>query len=164
VEGRRHQLAAALLAPEYSTALLVAAAIGGVAGAAVLVWAYYVGIFLVGAAGGLVLGGLAALWLDGAAEVAAYLGLAVVGGVLAIKLQRPMMGVSTALLGAAAIVLGGFVVLMGSGAAQDLAERLADGGAPGHAGWAGALCWLLLAGAGICVQLGSKGTKKKKKE
>lgn len=153
-----------LVAPENSTALIVAAAIGGAAGAAVLVWAFYVGIFLVGAAGGLIAAGVAAHWLDGAAEIAAYVGLAVAGGALALKAQRAMLGVSTALLGASTIVAGGLVALIGSEAALDLADRMAEGGAPGHPGWVAALCWVLLSAAGVGVQLGTKGGKSKKRE
>jgi hypothetical protein len=153
-----------LIAPENSTALIVAAAIGGAAGAAVLVWAFYVGVFLLGAAGGLVAGGVAAHWLDGAAEVAAYAGLALVGGALALKAQRVMLGVSTALLGAAAIAAGGLVALIGAEETFDLATRVAEGGAPGHAGWIAGGCWVLLSAAGIAVQLGTKGGKGKKKK
>jgi hypothetical protein len=153
-----------LIAPENSTALIVAAAIGGAAGAAVLVWAFYVGIFLVGAAAGLVAGGVAAHWLDGAAEVAAYVGLALVGGALALKAQRVMLGVSTAILGAAAIVAGGLVTLIGSEATLDLADRVVDGGAPGPAGWIAGLCWVLLSAVGMGVQLGTKEAKNAKKK
>ena len=153
---------ATLLTSGTQTIVLVFAVIGGVIGAVILVWAYYVGMFVVGAAGGALIGGLVAAGFAAWLQALIIVALAVVGGVLALKLQRIVLGVSTGIVGAAAIVAAGLNAVLGADAAGALAERIASGGAFGEAGWIGLGCWIVVSAAGVSVQLSSKHRKKKK--
>lgn len=152
-------------APEAVTATWVLTVIAGIAGAALLIWAFKIGVFCVGAVSGVLVGGFVGTWLSGLsglAEVAVIVVLAVAGGVLALKLQRIMLGTSTALIGAAIMVVGGLATIIGLDQTETLLKGATTGGALGHAGWIAALAWVLLATAGIGVQLGP-GRKKGKK-
>lgn len=87
---------------------------GGLIGASLSVFFYYIGLFLVGALGGWHLGMLIAGATWTALVLAVPIALAVVGGILAIFFQKLVVVVSTAFFGAWGIVAGGFYFL-GSG-------------------------------------------------
>jgi hypothetical protein len=146
------------------TIVLVAACIGGVISAFALVWAYYVGTFLVGAAGGAVVGSAIGASVAGAwIEVAIVVVLALAGGVLALKVERVVLAAATAVIGAAGVVAGGLFILLGERVVADLAERAVSGAAPDVTGWVAIGAWGVLAVTGCGTQLGS-GKKKKEKD
>ena len=152
-------IASSIVGPTNTIGMIAAALGGGLAGALILVFAYFAGIALVG--GGL--GALVshALWTQfGAGEPPPLLivGAAVAGAIAAMFLQRYVIIVSTAFGGAWTIVVG----LM----------SLIDGGRPGQASvwilyptmpvesrWT-LLAWGALGVAGTAVQLAITSRKK----
>ena len=100
-------LASSVMGPSSTTGMAVAALVGGVIGAVVLVFAYFVGIALVGAG----LGALAAHagWGYARSAEPPALGvilLAVLGAALAMVLQRYVIIVMTAFGGAWTLIVG----------------------------------------------------------
>ena len=142
--------------------MVLAALVGGIAGAVVLVLAYFVGVALVGAGLGALLTHL--VWgqvVAGPPPDAAVVIMAVVGGVAAWWLQRYVIIVATAFGGAWTVVVGA-LVLMGERAAA------ANGDAwilypitPDAPKMPVVIAWVLLGLAGTALQLGLTGKKKK---
>lgn len=104
-------------------AMGIAGAIGGLCGAFALFFLYKTGVFFVGFLGGLVtafslMGGRPEPWAPLAA-----LGVAVVGGLLAIGLERSVMTLATAAIGAWIMTIAGALLIKGAGFADQLAER-----------------------------------------
>ena len=141
---------------------------GGAVGAVVMIFAYFVGVGLIGA-------GLAALVLNwgwrlvgGEPPTLILIIACVVGAVLALNVVRYVVVFGTAIAGAWTALVGG-TALMGSGAALKAASApniwvvypmdLLPGG------WWVTLLWFGLALAGVVVQLSttSKTGKRKKK-
>lgn len=146
------------LSHQEAIALLTGLA-GGLIGAALMVALYYVGVFIVGA----ILGGVLGVVLSGAAgsspEPAVLLILAIIGGVVALIIQKFMIILSTSFGGAGSIVLG--IAFFTTGAVDPAnINRLFRSG--GILLYAILLCWLALGIAGVIVQYKTVPTKEKK--
>lgn len=144
--------------------MIVAATAGGVLGAIVLVFAYFVGIALVGAGLGALVAhvGWASL-RTGEPPAAAVIVLAIVGAIGAMLLQRYVMIVATAFGGAWTIIVGGLAFAGGRGAARaalasDVWILYPTTPAPGQR-WV-PLAWVVLGLVGTAVQLAVTGRKR----
>jgi hypothetical protein len=149
---------------------LMAGLAGGVVGSVLMVFAYFVGVGLIGA-------GLAALLLNagwrvigGEPPTLVLVIVCVVGAVLALNVQRYVVVFGTALIGAWTALVGG-TALMGHDAALKAASapnvwvvypmNLLPGG------WWVTLAWFVLALIGVVVQLSTTsrtGKRKSKKK
>lgn len=155
--------ASTLVAPSQTMAMIVALVVGGVAGAAVMYFGYFVGVMLVGAG----LGALAgqALWtqLFGHPNTIATLVLAVVGAIVAVKVQRYVIVVGTAFIGAQTAVAGAVALVGARGPRPRGAEPVWVGhvGMPSVGdGWP-FYAWVVLGVVGTLVQLGWGGKGRK---
>jgi hypothetical protein len=154
--------ASSLVAASNTTGMLVAAAIGGIIGAAIMFSAYFVGVIIVGA-------GLGAMVAYGAWAPVGHdpnqlivILFAVVGAIGAWLSQRYVVIAGTA-LGGAWTAVGGAAALLSSRrpSASDavwLAYPLQP--APGHRWFL--VAWLALSVVGLAVQLRSKHAPAKK--
>jgi hypothetical protein len=157
-------LASSTMGATNTTGMVVAALVGGVIGALILVFAYFVGIALVGAG----LGALVAHvgWGQvGTGDPPAILVilLAILGAVGAMLLQRYVIIVATAFGGAWTMIVGGLAA-----AGDRSAARAASAGdvwimypltpAPGQR-WV-PIVWVVLGVIGTSVQLGITGQKR----
>ena len=155
--------ASSLVAPSETTWMVAAAAIGGLAGAGILYAAYFVGVALVGAGLGALAANLAvsASGRDPHVLVTAF--AAVAGAVLAMYLQRYVIILATAFVGAWTMIVGA-MALTGDGAAR--AAVAASNvwvlypldPAPGRQ-WV-PIAWVVLGLIGTGVQLGWTGGEK----
>jgi hypothetical protein len=135
--------------------LIVAGLGGGIIGAVLMVVLYFVGIFLLGAWLGSLLGVLLTGGGGSTVETVIILTLAVMGGIVAVLLQKLMIILSTALGGSWSIVSGIFHFVGG-----DLGPIRSFQYHPnpkilrsmGVQGYVMLLCWVLLGIAGIIVQ------------
>jgi hypothetical protein len=156
--------ASSMMGTTNTAGMLVAAGVGGLVGAVILVFAYFIGIAIVGAALGALVAHMA--WPQfgtGDPPVMMVIILAMLGAIGAMFLQRYMIIVSTAFGGAWSIIVGGLAL-----SAAPLAERAAGSGdvwilypmtpAPGH-GWV-PLAWIGLGMLGTAMQLGVTGKKR----
>ena len=144
--------------------MLAAAVIGGLAGAAILVFAYFIGVALVGAG----LGALVAhmVWpyvRTGDPPAMLIIVLAIVGAIVAMVLQRYVIIVSTAFAGAWTILVGALAIAGDRGAARaasngDVWVLYPMAPAPGQR-WV-PLAWIALGLIGTAVQLGVTGKKR----
>jgi hypothetical protein len=147
-----------------TTGMIVAALAGGVVGALILVFAYFIGIALVGAG----LGALVAhvgwgYFGTGDPPALVVIVLSIVGAVAAMMLQRYVIIVATAFGGAWTMIVGGLAAAGDRGAA-----RAASAGdvwilypltpAPGQR-WV-PIAWIVLGLIGTGVQLGVTGRKR----
>lgn len=144
--------------------MIVAATAGGVLGAIVLVFAYFVGIALVGAGLGALVAhvGWASL-RTGEPPAAAIIALAILGAIGAMLLQRYVIIVATAFGGAWTIIVGGLAFAGGRGAARaalasDVWILYPMTPAPGQR-WV-PLAWVVLGLVGTAVQLAVTGRKR----
>ncbi len=157
-------VASSAMAASDATGMIVAAAIGGVAGALLFFFAYYAGIALIGAALGAGLAHIVWLRLGGDPPVLVVIACSIVGALAAMALQRHVVIATTA-------VAGGWTMIAGLMAlVADRSGRAAAGvsdvwilypldPAPGRR-WV-VPAWILLSLAGLVVQLGHK-TKRKR--
>ena len=155
-------LASSAMGASNTVGMIAAALAGGIVGALILVFAYFIGIALVGA-------GLGALVLHfgwsyvrpGDPPALAVIGMALVGAIGAMVLQRYVIVVSTAFGGAWTMILGGLALA---------GERVAARPAPSQSVWilyptaASAarwvpIAWVALGVVGAAVQLGITGRK-----
>ncbi len=131
--------------------------LGGIAGAVALFFAYRAGVFMVGLLSG-VLVSHAAL-ADAAYTHAPWviLGAGIAGGVAALLLERPIVTLATAILGAWLVVVGiaFFAVGPGSQDTADAPTRIGD------AGWVVLAGWALLAAVGASTQFAARRAKPK---
>ncbi len=143
------------------TAMLVAAVVGGLAGALILVMAYFVGVALVGAGLGALIGHAVWGWFGtGDPPILAVIVVSIAGAMGAMVLQRYVIIVGTALAGAWTMIVG---------AVNTLATRGVTKGASATEVWIlyptsisdvtwAPYAFVALAIAGIAVQL--RGKKK----
>ena len=141
---------------------------GGVAGALVMVFAYFVGVGLIGA--GLAAMGLNFLWraFGGEPPTLILVVVCVIGAVLALNVQRWIVIFGTALAGAWTALVG-LTALTGDGAALKAASApnvwvvYPTNLMPG--GWKITTAWFVLSIVGVVVQMqtSTKTGKKKKK-
>lgn len=110
--------ASTLVAPSDTIAMLVAVGVGGLIGALILYAGYFVGVGLVGAWFGAMLGHAAWIqWRGGDPGTIVVLAFAVAGAVLATGLQRQIIIISTAFIGAQ-LAVAGLVAFLSRGAAR----------------------------------------------
>ncbi len=150
--------------------LILGGLIGGVIGAVLLIFLYVVGIFLLGAALGALLAYAItpALTSDQTALIVAVILLGLIGGVLALVLQRALIIISTSFSGAWTIV-SGFSLLLSPRrglAMGPISGRLQGITAPTAAMTTSTIislvAWIVLAIAGMVVQFAWTGKKKPK--
>jgi len=157
-------LASSVMGISNNLGMLIAALVGGILGAVLFTFAYYVSIGLIGAGMGAYL--LNVVWgytkRTDPPSVAIIIA-AVAGAVIAMALQRYVIIISTAFSGAWTMLIGGFAV-----AGNRSAERAAASGnvwilypfSPGQGQRWVTIVWVLLSLAGIAVQTGMTGRKK----
>ena len=151
-------IASSIVGPTNTLGMISAALGGGLAGALILVFAYFAAIALVGGA----LGALVAhaLWTQfGGAEPPALLivGAAMAGAVAAMFLQRYVIIVSTAFGGAWTIVVGLMSII--GGRSGDANVWIFYPTMPAESRWT-LLAWGALGVAGTAVQLAITSRKK----
>ena len=157
-------LASSLVAPSMTVWMVVAAIVGGLVGAVVLMFAYLVGIALVGAGLGALVAHFAAQYFGpGDPPPIVLIVLAVLGAIAAMLLQRYVIIVATAFGGAWTVIVGLFAAT-----GDRRAVRAAAGGdvwifypmnpAPGQR-WV-PIVWILLGLIGTGVQLGTRARKR----
>lgn len=156
--------ASTLVAPSQTVAMIVALLVGGLIGAALMYLGYFVGVMLVGAG----LGALAgqALWTQfaGHPNTIVTVVLAVIGAVLAVKVQRYVIVIGTAFIGAQTAVAGGLALLSPGGPRPRGVEPvwIAHLGVPALGeGWP-FIAWIVLGVVGTLAQLGWGGKTKAK--
>jgi Domain of unknown function (DUF4203) len=154
-------VASSMMGPSHTLAMVAAAIVGGIAGAVILVLAYFVGVALIGAG----LGALAAhlVWhqvVRSAPPAVAVIVLAAAGAIAAMWLQRYVIVVATAFGGA-------WTVIVGAAAAAGI-----RGGAGGRA-WilypitpdpprlSVVIAWVALGLAGTALQIATTSKKRK---
>jgi len=156
-------LASSLMGISNTVGLVVAALVGGMVGAAILLFAYFVGIALVGAGVGALVSHVTWAFVgSGDPPVLAVIGLAVLGAIGAMFVQRHVIVVTTAFVGAWTLIVGILATVGDRGA---LAAKSASNvwilyptTAPGY-GWM-PFVWVALGLAGTTVQLAITGKKR----
>src|SRR6476661_2346341 len=110
-------MASSMMGSTNTVGMVIAAIVGGVVGAIVLTFAYFVGIALIGAGLGALVAHVA--WTQFQATdppAAVIIVLAILGAIGAMVLQRYIIIVGTALVGAWTLIVGG-AALVGNGGA-----------------------------------------------
>jgi hypothetical protein len=158
-------LASSMMASSNTVGMLVAAFLGGVAGALIMTFAYFVGIALIGAG----VGALAAnvfwsTWKAVDPPAVAVIALSIAGAVGAMLLQRYVLIFTTAFTGAWTMVVGG-MAMAGNAAAM---RATATGNVwilypftPLTSQRWVPVVWIALGLVGAGVQLGITGKKKR---
>ena len=158
-------LASSAMGVTNTTGMIVASLVGGVCGALLLMFAYFIGIALVGAGLGALVAHVAwsSVGKGGDPPAVAVVVLSVLGSVGAMLLQRYVIIVATAFGGAWTVIVGTLAISGDRGAA-----RAASAGdvwilypmtpAPGK-GWV-PIAWVVLGLIGTGVQLGITGRKR----
>jgi hypothetical protein len=157
-------LASSVMGISNHLGMLIAALIGGILGAVLFTFAYYVSIGLIGA--GMGAGLLQAVWHYAKSSdppSVAVIVAAVAGAVVAMALQRYVIIISTACSGAWTMLIGGLAI-----AGNRTAERAAAGGnvwilypfSPAYGQRWVSIAWILLSVVGIAVQTGMTCKKK----
>jgi hypothetical protein len=157
-------IASSTLGISNAAGMVVAAIVGGLIGAAILMFAYFIGIALVGAAVGALVAHFG--WTPFAAgdpPVWLVIGLAVAGALGAMFVQRHVIIVTTGFVGAWTLIIG---ILAAAGGRGALAARSASSvwilyptTAPSGQAWI-PYAWVVLGLAGTAVQLAFRGKKK----
>jgi hypothetical protein len=157
--------ASSMMAATNTTGMIIAALVGGLAGALVLMFAYFVGIAVVGAGLGAMIAHLGWSYVrPGDPPLVALAILAVLGAVAAMMLQRYVIIAATAFGGAWTVVIGGFAVAGERGlvrkpaVATDVWILYPTSPAPGNR-WI-PIAWIALGLLGTAVQLGITGKKR----
>ena len=139
-----------------TTPMVLAAIVGGVAGAALLLAAYFVGVALVGAGIGALLVNVIWTQIEGDPHPAVVILFSVAGAVVAAWLQRYVIILGTAFAGAWTMLVGGLAVMGDAGplkaaAAGDVwvAYPLNPGPGMRWLPWA----WVVLGALGTLVQM-----------
>ena len=166
-------IASAVMGSTNTVGMVVAAVVGGIVGAVILVFAYFVAIALVGAGMGALVANLAWGYMRAAPTAdpppAAVIILAIVGAIGAMVLQRYVIILGTSFGGAWTLIVGG-LALVNRGAAH---SGTANAGGAGSGVWilyptTPALSqqwltvgWIVLGVIGTVVQLSVTGRKRK---
>jgi hypothetical protein len=157
-------LASSFMGNEQTLWMVVAAIVGGLVGAAILILAYFVGVALIGAGVGALTANVIWASLGREPGMLAVILFAIVGALGALALQRYVIIISTAFGGAWTAMVGGFA-LTGDRVASQAAARndvwLAYplNPAPGQR-WV-LLVWFVLGLIGALVQLGITANQRK---
>ena len=160
-------LAGHAVVPHSTIAAIALGVVGGLIGAAALVFAYFIAVALIGAGLGAVVAHVA--WSVSAGGEPPWLlvvVLVVVGAIAAVSLQRYVIVVSTAFGGAWMILIAGLAA-SGNRLAQTAIDShnwvLSPFTTAGIAGWI-PIAWVVLGLLGMTVQLGITARRKKKKK
>lgn len=155
-------LTTSLMGAEQTAWTLLAAIGGGLAGALVLVLAYFFGVALLGAGLGAFASHLVAAAFDREPHVFVVALFAISGGLAALALQRYVIIGATGFAGAWTAIVGAFALsgsrVAAESARPDVWTPYPLDPAPGQT-WV-ILVWILLALAGVAVQLRSSPKKK----
>jgi len=155
--------ASSMMGPHNAVVLAIAALVGGLIGAAVLVLGYFMGVALVGAGLGVLAVNIVAWPFGGDPHWMFVLGGAIVGALIALSITRYVIIVGTAFGGAWTLLYGAFAI------ADDRTISIGKvwaiyplSPAPGRS-WV-VIAWFALGILGVFAQLAftSKGTNKKK--
>src|SRR6516165_1883340 len=113
-------LASSTMGVTNSTGMIIASLIGGIAGAMLLMFAYFIGIALVGAGLGALVAHVAwsSLGRTGDPPAVAVVVLSIVGSIGAMFLQRYVIVVATSFGGAWTVIVGGLAIAGDRGAAR----------------------------------------------
>jgi uncharacterized protein DUF4203 len=155
--------ASSTVAASNTTGMILAAIGGGLAGALILVFAYFIGIALIGAGLGALVAHVGWAYVrPGDPPAAAIIVLAILGAIGAMLLQRYVIVVATAFGGAWMLLVGALAI------ADRGAERVSRVGdvwilyptsvGPGRA-WV-PVAWIVLGVVGTIVQLGITGKRR----
>jgi hypothetical protein len=128
---------------------VIAGLLGGFLGSWLLVAIFFVGLFLIGALFGGMVGIVLMSPIHGRVEIVALIGLAVIGGVVAIVFQKFMIILATSFSGAWAIVAG---VAYINGISEDLVSFNQLYERDSSRFFLLLVCWILLGFAGLFVQ------------
>ncbi len=158
-------LASSAMGVTNTTGMVVAALVGGACGAVLLMFAYFIGIALVGAGLGALIAHVAWSGLrTGDPPAVAVIVLSILGSIAAMVLQRYVIIVATAFGGAWTVIVGGLAIAGDRGATNAAAAGnvwilYPTSPAPGQT-WVPA-AWIVLGLIGTGVQLGVTGRKRK---
>jgi hypothetical protein len=147
-----------------TTGMIVAALVGGIAGALLLMFAYFIGIALVGAGLGALIAHVTWNYIGrGDPPAVAVIVLSVVGSIAAMFLQRYVIIVATAFGGGWTVIVGGLAISGDRGAlhaasAADVWILYPTAPAPGER-WV-TFAWIVLGLIGTGVQLGVTGRRR----
>ena len=155
-------LASSAMGASNTAGMVVAALVGGIAGALLLVFAYFVGIALVGAGLGALVAHVGWSWIgSGDPPAIAVILLSIVGSIGAMVLQRYVIIVSTAFGGAWTVIVGGLALFGNRAAPRPTADvwiLYPMTPAPGRR-WV-PIVWIALGLIGMGVQLTLTGRKR----
>lgn len=126
----------------------IAALIGGISGAFALFFLYKTGIFALGLLGATLIAHNCMTERPESWIPLAILGLGIVGGLMALLIEKPVMKLATATLGAWLIVSGGAYFLSGSPEITDLTQAFSIQEERGLV----LACWAVLSMAGFIAQ------------
>lgn len=107
--------AAAMTMTENDVAVLVAGIVGGLIGASIFAVAFKVALFAFGASFGVLVSGAFSVAAQAEPNIVALLVPALIGGILALVLQKPVVVIATAYGGAASAAMGALYLLAGYG-------------------------------------------------
>lgn len=155
--------ASSFLAPSDTTGMLVAAAVGGLAGAGILYAAYFVGVALFGAGIGALVANLVFSASGKEPHFLVIAFCAVAGAVLSMYLQRYVIILGTAFGGAWTMIVGAMALVgdraaLAAAASGDVWVAYPLDPAPGRR-WV-PIAWIVLSLIGTGVQLGWTGGEK----
>jgi len=159
-------VASSTLGPTNSTGIVLAAIVGGIAGSLMLVLAYFLGVALVGAGLGALVGHVGwGYFRSSDPPLTLIVLLAVLGAMGSMLLQRYVIILGTAFGGAWTAIIGGLSMsgdrrLATAAASGDVWILYPTSLSPQHP-WV-PLGWLILGVVGTAVQLGITGRRKKK--
>jgi hypothetical protein len=149
-----------------TSGMVLAAIVGGTAGAIILVLAYFVGVALVGAGFGVLVAHVGWSYLRGTSEppLTAIVGFAVLGAVGSMLLQRYVVIVATAFGGAWTALLGGLTLagdhrITAAASSGDVWILYPMSPSPAYR-WVPA-AWLILSLIGTAFQLAITGKRKR---
>jgi hypothetical protein len=159
-------LTSSVMGTDQTAYMVVAAIVGGIIGALILVAAYFVGVALIGAGAGALAVNLIWASLGREPHIVIVILFAIAGALAALALQRYVIIAATSFGGAWTTIVGA-LALMGDKVAVEAAARnnvwlaYPMNPAPGQR-WV-LVAWLVLGLAGVIVQLAvtAKGKKKK---
>jgi hypothetical protein len=158
-------LASSTMGSTNTTGMIVSAVVGGLAGAGILLLAYFIGIAIVGAGLGALVAHVGWGYVrPGDPPAALVIVLAVFGAIGAMLLQRYVIIVTTAFAGAWTVLLGAVSIMSRdvAAAAPARGSRVGDvfilypTSPPAGASWM-PIAWIVLGLVGTAVQLGITG-------
>jgi Domain of unknown function (DUF4203) len=155
-------LASSMMGVTNTSGMIVASLIGGIAGALLLVFAYFVGIALVGAGLGALVAHVGWGWVaSGDPPAAVVIVLSIAGSIGAMLLQRYVIIVSTAFGGAWTVIVGGLAVMSSRAVPRGTTADvwILYPMTPAPASGVVSIAWIVLGLIGTAVQLGITGRK-----